>query len=282
MKIAGYSYSFDTMLGSGELTTAAIIHFLDEMDIEAVEITGGYFQDGELPEIRKALADTKMTVCCYDLVCDVVNDDRSQREASIDEFLAELGRAAQLEARAALVIPGEPREGIPHSPARDWFAEALKEGAPEASRLGLTLLIANVGWQPVVYGTSQQMNEMCEAVGQSLKVTYDVGNFLLCGEDSLQALDRVASRISHVHFKDWTIVPEGEPLEPRDFPGSDGRVYRSVGVGQGIVDLRGAVRRLRHLGYEGFVSVEYEGMLDARECNRQSLEHVRRLLEESD
>src|SRR5262249_4381585 len=147
---------------------------------------------------------------------------------------------AGLGAKAVLVIPGAPREDIAHDTARQWFAEALRESLPEARRLAITMTVANVGWQPVVYGTSEQVLGICDAVGPELKVTYDVGNFLLVGEDNMRALEREAPRLVHVHFKDWKIVPQPTRCA---FPGTDGRFYEGEVLGDGIVNLPEAVRQ---------------------------------------
>ena len=61
-------------------------------------------------------------------------------------------------------------------------------------------MVANVGWQPVVYGTGEQVLGICDAVGPTLRVTFDVGNFLLAGEDNMQALAQVAGRKATVAF----------------------------------------------------------------------------------
>jgi sugar phosphate isomerase/epimerase len=191
-------------------------------------------------------------------------------------FHAELRRAAGLGARTVLVIPGTPREDVAHETAREWFAAALRDSLEEARRLGVTMMVANVGWQPVVYGTSEQILGICDAVGPELKVTYDVGNFLLSGEDNMRALEREAPRMVHVHFKDWKVVP---PPAPRAFPGIDGRLYEGEVLGDGVLNLPEAARRLRQLGYRGWVSVEYEGTGEPREAARRGVAYLRSLLE---
>src|SRR5262249_32126209 len=104
---------------------------------------------------------------------------------------------------------------------------------------------------------------ICEAVGPELKVTFDAGNFLLAGEDSVAALDRLAPRVAHVHFKDWKVVPPGTACA---YPGVDGRLYQGTALGDGIVNLRGVLGRLQDLGYGGAISVEYEGPGNAEEA----------------
>jgi sugar phosphate isomerase/epimerase len=276
MRLAGYTYSFATLLDKGQIDTAGIIRYYRELGVKGVEITGGYVRDGEVPEVRRALAETGIAVACYDLVCDVVTEDRGQRQAQAAKLQNDLRLAAEVGARIVLVIPGVPRPGVEHAIARQRFSEALRECVPEAERLGVTMTVANVGWQPVVYGTTDQILGICEAVGPALKVTYDVGNFLLAGEDNLRALRREVPRLVHVHFKDWKVVP---PPAPHAFPGVDGKLYEGEVLGDGVLNLPEALALLRTLGYQGWISVEYEGTGEPHAAARRGVEYLLSLLE---
>ena len=276
MQIAAMTYSFASLLDKRETDTPRIIRYYAELGVPAVEITSGYVREEEMTAIQAALAETGMSVASYDLVCDVVTADAAVRRDRTAQFRTNLQRAAELKAKIVLVVPGPPREGISHAQARQWFAEALRAALPDAARLGFALTIPNVGWQPVVYGTSDQILGICEAAGPELRVTYDVGNFLLAGEDNLQALDRVAPRLAHVHFKDWEILPA---TCPGAFPGVDGRPYLGAVLGEGILNLRKPLERLRRLGYKGAISMEYEGTNDPYEAVRRGVTYLRSLLE---
>jgi sugar phosphate isomerase/epimerase len=276
MRIAGYTYSFASLLDKREIDTAGVVRFYGTLGVKGVEITGGYVRAEEVPAVQKALADTGIVVACYNAVCDVATTDAAARRARATAFAGdELGRAARLGAKNVLVIPGALRPDVPHEAARDWFAEALRQCSPPADEPGLTLMVANVGWQPVVYGTSEQVLAICAAVGPRLRVTFDVGNFLLAGEDNMQALARVAPRLTHVHFKDWKVMPAATP---HAYPGTDGRYYLGEVLGKGVLNLPEAVRRLRELNYPGWVSVEYEGVGEPHEAAREGVAYLKSLL----
>jgi sugar phosphate isomerase/epimerase len=276
MRIAGYTYSFATLLDKRKIDTTGIIRFYKELGVRGVEITGGYVREAELPAVRAALAETGLAVACFDLVCDVVAAEGAERQARVAQLHADLRRAASVGARTVLVVPGPPRDDVPHATGRQRFAEALRESLPVAADLGITMTVANVGWQPVVYGTSEQLLGICEKAGPGLRMTYDVGNFLLAGEDNLQALNRVIGRVAHVHFKDWKVVP---PPAPHAYPGVDGQLYEGAVLGEGVLNLREAAERLQQLGYQGWVSVEYEGIGEPHEAARRGVEYLRSLLE---
>src|SRR5919204_379415 len=142
------------------------------------------------------------------------------------------------------------------------LADALRTCLPLARRLGVVLTIPDVGIAAELSGTSEHLREICAAVGPELRVTYDVGNFLLAGEEPLPALERLADRIAHVHLKDWRVFPARPPPPPGSYAGLDGRHYLGLALGEGVLDLPSVVRRLAELGYRGCLSIEYEGTDD--------------------
>lgn len=278
MKISVMSWSFSKALRDGTMDTAAVIRFVRELGIEAIELMDGFITDDQLPAIQETLDSTGTRHVCYDVGADFVTPDRSARQAAIEKVVRGLARGAQLGARRALVVPGSLKEGIAPAVARNWIIEGLKECVPEAVRRGMDLTIEDHSSQAAIYGRSEHLNYICEAVGPHLTATYDVGNFVLAGEDPIRAASRLGDRIVHVHFKDWHRVPESAEPPARSVSGLDGRRYTGAILGEGIVDLVGATSELRRLGYSGYVSVEYEGVGDPGAAVRQGVHYVRSLL----
>jgi sugar phosphate isomerase/epimerase len=62
---------------------------------------------------------------------------------------------------------------------------------------------------------------------------------------------------------------------PREFHGIDGTRYHAAVIGDGIFDYAGVLRRLADGGYDGHVSIEYEGSGDLESAYRRGLERVR-------
>lgn len=282
MRICGYTYSFHTAIEAGVIDTVDVIHYLRELGVEAIEIYNIYVTEEQVPRIRAALDQVSMQTACYDLFCVTDFPDAGRRQAAIAKAVEELDWASTLGAPTVLIIPGFPKPEYTHQQARDWFTEALQTLVPEAKSRGITPALANVGWQPVVYGTSDQMLAACEAVGADLKLVYDVGNFFLAGEDNLQALKRVADRMVHVHLKDWVELPENATnQDPFEFANTTGRRFTGQLLGEGILDLPAAIRELRRFDYQGYVSIEYEGHKEPKNATRMGVEYIRSLLDAS-
>lgn len=269
------SWSFASVLRSGEMDTAAVVRHCRELGVDAVELMDAFIGDEQVEAVREALAETGASVPCYDLSADFVQADDAARRTAVDEVRAGLARAAAFGAPLALVVPGTLKEGVSPAAARAWISEGLKECLSTADRLGIRLTIEDHSSQAAVYGRSEHLTWIRDRVGPQLAFTYDVGNVLLAGEDPLAALPRLAGHVAHVHFKDWH---RAEPGAERSVVGVDGRCYTGVVLGAGIVDLAGAMAGLRRIGYDGHVSVEFEGVGDPRPAVRRGVELVRALL----
>ena len=67
---------------------------------------------------------------------------------------------------------------------------------------------------------------------------------MLAGDDPVKAVSELEQWVVHVHAKDVSL--DGKPCAP----------------GEGCLDFQLVIDRLRSTGYEGFLSVEYEGDKD--------------------
>jgi sugar phosphate isomerase/epimerase len=78
--------------------------------------------------------------------------------------------------------------------------------------------------------------------GAMVGANLDTGNLAARGSDPVAAVRELGERIIHVHFKDVPAV------------GS----HDCVALGTGIVDVKGVVRELKAVGYDGWLSIEVE------------------------
>ncbi len=102
---------------------------------------------------------------------------------------------------------------------------------------------------------------------EDLGVNFDTGNAFLAGNDPVEYLRGIASRVVHVHIKD---IPASQVHERGKVTGT--RV--GVAAGDGVIDLPGIVGVLAESGYQGVLSVE----CDTRAQAGKSLSHLERLL----
>ena len=84
-----------------------------------------------------------------------------------------------------------------------------------------------------------------------------------------------------VHLKDFFVRPAD--LNPGEgwFRSLHGQYVRGAIVGQGDLPLRDIVRFVKQSGYDGYISIEFEGMEDCLKGTRIALDNSRRLWEEA-
>ena len=94
------------------------------------------------------------------------------------------------------------------------------------------------------------------------------------------AIGRLARHIFHTHAKDFHIK-SGDGFNPGEgwFMSRGGNFLRGAIIGHGDVPLLQALRALKRSGFNGVLSIEFEGMEDVKESLRIGLANLRRLVE---
>ena len=140
-----------------------------------------------------------------------------------------------------------------------------------AEENGVTYALENHG---MFAGKASQVKNILDSVGSpALKSTADTGNFLLVCNDPVEAVSLLIDDIAHVHFKDFKKVESG------GYEAQDGTHYIGTAIGDGQVDLKKIVALLREKGYDGFLSIEYEGSdADNLEAITHSIEFTNSIL----
>lgn len=107
------------------------------------------------------------------------------------------------------------------------------------------LAIHNHGPEDKEYPTPAVIFEAIKSLDARIGLCIDVGHTARGGEDPVTAIRKYASRVHDVHMKDSVAVVGAN----RDVP---------VEVGAGRLDIRGILRALLDIRYDGVVTFEYE------------------------
>ena len=261
MEIVGYSYTFGPITGPRPIDNAKGIRWFAERGITSLELYDPWIPDeDEVVRIEDAIAETGLKVHMCDVNCHVGSRDADERTAGTKRFHERLRVAARLGAGSILILPSMPDwdSDLTAEECREWLFQAVEDSLPVARELGLLLLVANLGFRGDIYGGPEWVIDACERLGDQVRTVYDVGNFVMAGYDPIAALDKVFPYTHHVHVKDWVTL--AEELPGASWKGTrDGPWFKAVDLGEGVVPLPAAVKRLRELGYDGTVSPEYEG-----------------------
>ena len=130
------------------------------------------------------------------------------------------------------------------NPAPDAF-DSLERLVEEYD---LTVGIHNHGPEDLHYGRLSQLLDALQDRHPKIGACADLGHFFRSGADPVEALERLQGRIYGIHIKD---VLRNEEL-------SKARVV----IGQGEMDIPPILKKLREIGYEGYLTYEHENHWD--------------------
>ena len=107
----------------------------------------------------------------------------------------------------------------------------------------------------------------------------DMGNFLCADADPVHAVAIAAPYTFHVHAKDF-IVKRGTEVKPCGgwITTNGGNYLRGTVIGHGDVPVVNCINALKKAGYDGFVSVEFEGMEENLPALEQGLAFLRSIV----
>ncbi len=121
--------------------------------------------------------------------------------------------------------------------------------------------------------TSKNLSEFLQELNcKHVAVNYDPANLLMVhGEDPVAGLDNVNGRIVHTHAKDGIFNKAIDPKLVYGYPGfkgmshedisemvSSGEYFTETALGDGKVDFPKYIKKLKDIGYNGYLTIERE------------------------
>lgn len=112
----------------------------------------------------------------------------------------------------------------------------------------------------------------------SFGLTMDMGNFLCVNEEPVQEVRRLVSYAVHVHVKDFHVKPKKQAPASGWFATPTAIALRGAIVGYGEIDVPAQLRILARAGYQGYLSLEFEGIEEPIEAVEMVLVFLRQHL----
>lgn len=210
-----------------------------------------------LAELRDALWERGLTVCCFSSYADL-SDDAGRK--TTDRLIWDLAAAKFLGSPFFhhTVLPNVDPDRIEfsRSEALRFAVEKCLPVARCAESLGMRSLFEPQGLH---LNGIECFGEFYEAMARhvsNLGVVGDTGNPFFADTDPGDFFEAFGDRICHVHVKDYEYcAPDASGTVYRS-PG--GRTFRAASIGMGSGDLRKCMRVLKARGYAGTYSFENE------------------------
>ncbi|NMO95426.1 sugar phosphate isomerase/epimerase family protein [Paenibacillus lemnae] len=285
MKLGVSSYSLFQAMNAGRMNILEVIDWVAEIGGEHIEIVPGLgynFQDQ--PDLEQQIIDKAKSagieISNYAIGANFITETDEQYEAEIARVIAEVDRVHRLGAKLMRHdVASRPDTSIANfNQDLEKVAAACRRIADHAKQFDITTSLENHGYY---VQASDRVQSVIHAVDRpNFKTTLDVGNFVCVDEDPLSAVKKNLPYASMVHIKDFYIRPSTRNPGEGWFKSSGGSYLRGAIAGHGDLDMYEIIRSVKSSGYNGFLSIEYEGMEECTKGTKIAFDNVKRIWDE--
>lgn len=257
MKLACSSYSYHDEFESGDIDVFAFLERADkDLPVEGVELIDEHLPDADpetLRSVREAADDHDLNIACLSVFYnDFAKPSQEERRADVDLVTSWLDRADSLDANVVRAFTGFPGlHDRDHDDPAVWrdVARCLQECIDHSNGCATTLTIENHNHDGLIR-TADDVFAIRSRVNGALGLVLDLANYV----DEQVSIDRTRHLADHVHVAYDAIDEVGaDPEHP---------YYANE------------LEALAAQGYEGYVTLEWEGDADDREAVPRALSHL--------
>jgi sugar phosphate isomerase/epimerase len=284
MKLGVSTYSLSRSIQAGEMDVLGAIDYIAEIGGEHVEIVPIGFNLVENPEliaaIRQRAKDQGLEISNYAVGAEFSDKNDLDFESEITKLKQQVDIASQLGVKLMRHDVASTADTSIHNFDLQLprLAEACRRIADYSATLGITTSLENHGY---FLQATDRVQALIHATDRAnFKTTLDIGNFMCADENSVVATKKNITYASMVHIKDFYLRSfEHNPGEGW-FRTAHGNYLRGAIIGNGDIDMRNVLRIVKQSGYDGFLSVEFEGMEECKQGTRIGLHNLRELWNE--
>ena len=158
-------------------------------------------------------------------------------------------------------------------------ADGYRQVTEFAKSMGVVTMMENHGH---FFQNSLRVKRLIETVNNTnFKWLVDIGNFMCVEEMPTEAVKRAAPYAEHIHVKDFHFKAKGEYIPPQGwFATAGGNYLRGSIIGHGVVNVEQCLKTIKQSGYDGWYSIEFEGMEDCFKALEYDLVNLKSMLAE--
>ena len=287
MRLSVSSYSFQQYIRAGKMTQLDTIAAAHDLGLNAIEFTdlvppaGTDVRDFAV-SLRREAERLGMTINAYTVGAELYQPTPEAEEAELARLMAQVDIAELLGATVMrhdvcrkLYPTGEGRSFDLMLPTLAKNARMITE---YAATKGICTCSENHGY---IAQDSERVERLVNAVAHdNYGVLVDIGNFACVDEDSVTAVSRLANFARHAHAKDFIKRPFLTGAADGYFATRGCNYLRGVAIGEGDIPVKQCIAILKRAGYDGFLSIEYEGKEDCIEGIKTGIATLRQYLAE--
>ena len=282
MKLGVSSYSFSKHLSDTKCGYIAICDLAKEMGFDGIEfINLKNDKWGEIDDefkiadrIRAHCEKIKLEIIAYTVGANFLVDDVDNEMAKLRHHVDVAERLGAPILRHDVTYNLRSKEGYTYRDAIDEIAPLVNEISNYAKAKGIRTCTENHGF---VFQAPERVKDLIDRVSnENYGWLCDLGNFLCADKEPLDSLKIALPYVMHVHAKDFLFKSGKEP-KPAGFSITTvgGNYIRGTVVGHGVVPVKDCVDILKSAGYNGWISLEFEGQESVLQAIKDGLSNLK-------
>jgi sugar phosphate isomerase/epimerase len=280
MKIGVSSYSFRKHIAATGISYTDLCNVAKSMGFEGIEFVELENYDKvtdpmvNAKYIKEHCAEIGLDVIAYTVGASFTDEDFEPQfeklKSQID--LAKAMGAPVLRHDVCYKLP----EGMSWEDAVKLMAPRIRRVTEYAASLGIKTCTENHGY---IFQAPERVEKLIKAVDhENYGWLCDMGNFLCADADPLTSVKIAAPYTFHAHAKDF-LYKSAEVKRPKGFFRTAGENHlRGTVLGHGVVPVDKCVKALKEAGYDGWLSIEFEGMEENIPALEAGLEYLRSVI----
>ena len=254
-----------------------------EMGFDGIEFTdlpGETLEDQKklAAEIRDEAARVGIEINAYTIGANLYRDTDEESDAEVSRLCSQLDVAKILGATVMRHDVCYKLGTTGNSRSFDLMLPTIAKNARRVTEYGASIGVKtcseNHGY---ISQDSDRVERLFNAVAHdNFGLLVDMGNFVCADENPITAVSRVAPYAVHVHIKDMMV--RSEPTGRCKNMTRGGNYFCGTVVGEGDVPVLQCLRIMKRAGYDGYVSLEYEGAEDCITGIARGLANVKEYL----
>lgn len=267
-KLAAFPKAFMTALcKDGTMKLSEWIELASALDIDGLEWYAGFLEMQDRSgwsSFRKQVEDRGKVIpmmCCSP---DFTHPEKAFRDKEIEKQKFWIDMTHTLGGTYCRVLSGQRRPALSVTEGVKLAADSIQACLPYAMERGITLILENHYkddfWEYPEFAQKQDVfTLLVESIHHpNFGVNYDPSNAFLAGEDPLDLLYSVSSRVVTMHASDRFLIEGTLDDLRREEGGAIGyaKRLRHGEIGKGLNDYDAIFTELKRVGFNSWISIE--------------------------
>jgi sugar phosphate isomerase/epimerase len=241
------------------------------LGVEGLEMHNLFFEGADekyLEDVKEKCAKFGLTMPMMCFSPDFTQSDPKRRIEQLEKQKKAIDLTVSLGGKFCRTLSGQNRPGLDREKAVGWCVEMIREAVAYAEDRGIIINIENHYkdgyWEYPEFALNT--DTFLEIIGQIdspfFGVNFDPSNTIVAGEDPLELLEKIKSRVVSMHASDRYLkggnLTDLRKLELDPVYGYAKTIQHGV-IGKGLNDYDTIFRILKGAGFDGWISIE-DGM----------------------